>query len=217
MINSYLTEESVMKKYDQVYQDKLVVKESLQEYASPRSKLTRMLDSKQLLHIRRGLYLAGSETPFSLKTLANIIAGPSYVSFESALAFYGFIPERVLNITSAIYGKNKHKRFETPVGSFLYRHIPEAVYFMEYRRLEEDGHPFLIATAEKAICDTLYQHRQVTTLSGLSKLIYEDLRVEEADSLKNLDLEIIKALAPGYGKKVTTLFARWLEKEINNA
>jgi predicted transcriptional regulator of viral defense system len=205
-----------MNSYDQVYQDKLVVKESLQKYASPRSKLTRMLDSKELLHIRRGLYLSGSETPFSLKTLANIVAGPSYVSFESALAFYGFIPERVLNVTSAIFGKNKHKRFETPVGSFLYRHIPEAVYFMEYRRLEEDGHPFLIATAEKAICDTLYQYRQVTTLSGLSKLIYENLRLE-SDGLKSLDLEMIKTLAPGYGKKVNSVFACWLEKEINNA
>jgi predicted transcriptional regulator of viral defense system len=156
MVNSYLAEKSKMKKYDQVYQDKLVMKESLQEYASPRSKLTRILDAKQLLHIRRGLYLAGSETPFSLKTLANIVAGPSYVFFESALAFYGFIPEKVINITSAIYGKNKHKRFETPVGLFFYRHIPAAVYFMEYRRLEEDSHPFLIATAEKAICDILY-------------------------------------------------------------
>lgn len=205
-----------MIRYDQVYQDKLVVQESLQEYASPRSKLTRLLDSKELLHIRRGLYLAGNETPFSLKTLANIIAGPSYVSFESALAFHGFIPERVVNITSAIYGKNKHKRFETPVGSFLYRHIPDAVYFMEYRRLEEEGHPFLIATAEKAICDTLYQHRQVTTYSRLSKLIYEDLRME-MDSLKTLDLDLIKALVPGYGKKVNSLFAAWLEKEIDHA
>lgn len=202
--------------YDRAYHDKLVVMESLQGYASPRSKLTRMLNSKELLHIRRGLYLAESETPFSLKTLANIIAGPSYVSFESALDYYGFIPERVVNVTSAIYGKNKNKRFETPVGSFIYYHIPEAVYFMEYRRLETEGHPYLIATAEKAICDTLYQHRQVTTLSGLSKLIYEDLRVE-SDSLKSLDLEIIKALAPGYSKKVTTLFARWLEREICNA
>lgn len=205
-----------MNEYDQVYQDKLVVKEALQEYASPRSKLTRMLDSSQLLHVRRGLYLAGSDTPFSLKTLANIVAGPSYVSFESALAYYGFIPERVINITSAIYGKNKHKKFKTPVGTFLYRHIPKAVYFIEYRRLEEDGHPFLIATAEKAICDTFYQHRQITTLSGLSKLIYDDLRIEEG-SLKSLDLEIIKDLAPGYGKKVITIFARWLEKEKSNA
>jgi predicted transcriptional regulator of viral defense system len=201
-----------MKNYDYVYLDKLIVQEALQEYASPRSKLTRMLDAREFLRIRRGLFLAGSETGYSLKTLANIIAGPSYVSFESALAFHDLIPERVVNVTSAIYGKNKHKRFETPVGSFLYRHVPEAVYYMGYRRLQEDGHPFLIATAEKAILDTLYQHRHVTTLRGLSKLIYEDLRIDR-DGINSLDLKIVKTLAPGYGKKVNSLFAAWLAKE----
>lgn len=201
-----------MKNYDYVYLDKLIVQEALQEYASPRSKLTRLLDAREFLHIRRGLFLTGSETEYSLKTLANIIAGPSYVSFESALAFHGLIPERVVNVTSAIYGKNKHKRFETPVGSFLYRHIPEAVYYMGYRRLQEDGHLFLIATVEKAILDTLYQHRHVTTLRGLSKLIYEDLRIDR-EGINGLDLETVKTLAPGYGKKVTALFAAWLAKE----
>ncbi len=205
-----------MANYDQTYLDKLIVQETLQEYASPRSKLTRMLNEGELLHIRRGLFLAGSEAGYSLKTLANIIAGPSYVSFESALAFHGLIPERVVNVTSAIYGKNKHKRFDTPVGSFLYSHIPAAVYFMEYRRLQEDGHPFLIATAEKAILDTLYQHRQVTTLKGLSKLIYGDLRIDR-DSINSLDLKLVKTLAPGYGKKVTAQFAAWLAKEQVNA
>jgi len=205
-----------MMKYDQVYLDKLVVNESLQDYASPRSKLTRMLNSGELLHIRRGLYLAGEESPFSVKTLANIIYGPSYISFEYVLAYYGFIPERTYNITSAVFGKNKHKRFDTPVGTFIYRHIPEAVYFLEYRRQEENGHPYLIATAEKAICDTLYQYRWVKSLKGIGKLIYEDLRIEK-DKILSLDLDIINALAPGYGKKVTNLFATWLNREKNNA
>ncbi len=202
--------------YDQVYLDKLVVNESLQDYASPRSKLTRMLDSGELLHIRRGLYLAGEESPFSVKTLANIIYGPSYISFEYALAYYGFIPERTYTITSAVFGKNKHKRFDTPVGTFIYRHIPEAVYFFEYRHQEENGHPYLIATAEKAICDTLYQYRWVKSLKSIGKLIYEDLRIEK-DKIASLDLDKITALAPGYGKKVTNLFATWLKKEKNDA
>ena len=205
-----------MMKYDQVYLDKLVVNESLQDYASPRSKLTRMLNSGELLHIRRGLYLAGEESPFSVKTLANIIYGPSYISFEHALAYYGFIPERTYNITSAVFGKNKHKRFDTPVGTFMYRHIPEAVYFLEYRHQEESGHPYLIATAEKAICDTLYQYRQVKSLEGIGKLIYEDLRIEK-DKIASLDLDTIAGLAPGYGKKVNNLFATWLEKEKKDA
>ncbi len=205
-----------MTNYDQVYLDKLVVNESLQGYASPRSKLTRMLDSGELVHIRRGLYLAGEDSPFSVKTLANIIYGPSYISFKYALAYYGFIPERTYNITSAVFGKNKHKRFETPVGTFMYRHIPEAVYFLEYRHKEENGHPYLIATAEKAICDTLYQYRQVNSLGGIGKLIYEDLRIEK-DKIASLDLDKISVLAPGYGKKVTTLFATWLKKEKKDA
>ncbi len=205
-----------MKNYDHVYLDTLVVKESLQDYASPRSKLTRMLDSRRLVHIRRGLYLAGADTPFSSKTLANMIAGPSYISFEYALAYYGFIPERAINITSAIYGANKHKSFDTPVGTFNYRRIPENVYYLAYRRLEEEGHPFLIATAEKALCDTLYQYRQVTSLRGLSKLLYEDLRIDK-DKLESLNLDTVKALVPGYGKKVTSLFAAWLEKAQGNA
>ncbi len=205
-----------MVNYDQVYLDKLVVNESLQDYASPRSKLTRMLNSGELLHIRRGLYLAGEESPFSVKTLANIIYGPSYISFEYALAYHGFIPERTYTITSAVFGKNKHKRFDTPVGTFIYRHIPEAVYFLEYRRQEENGHPYLIATAEKAICDTLYQHRSVKSLKGIGKLIYEDLRIEK-EKIAGLDLDKITALAPGYGKKVNSLFATWLKKEKNYA
>jgi len=205
-----------MTKYDQVYLDKLAVKESLQGYASPKSKLTRMLDSGDLLHIRRGLYLDEEDGNFSVKTLANIIYGPSYISFEYALAYYGFIPERTYNITSAVFGKNKNKRFETPVGTFMYSHIPEAVYFLEYRHKEENGHPYLIATAEKAICDTLYQYRQIKSLSGIGKLIYEDLRIDK-DKINSLDLNIITTLAPGYGKKVTKLFATWLEREKNNA
>lgn len=205
-----------MKNYDQVYLDKLIVKESLQDYASPRSKLTRMLDSREIMHIRRGLYLEGTNTPFSIKTLANIIYGPSYISFEYALAYHGFIPERAVNITSAVYGKNKKKRFDTPVGTFTYRHIPETVYYLEYKRLEEDGHFFLIASAEKAICDTLYQYRRIKSLKGLNKLIFEDLRIDR-DQLENLNLDGIAALAPRYGKKITSLFASWLEKEKKNA
>ncbi len=205
-----------MVRYDQVYLDKLVVNESLQDYASPRSKLTRMLNSGELLHIRRGLYLSGEGSSFSVKTLANIIYGPSYISFEYALSYYSFIPERTYNITSAVFGKNKHKRFDAPVGTFIYRHIPEAVYFLEYRHHEDNGHPYLIATAEKAICDTLYQYRWVKSLRDIGKLVYEDLRIEK-NKIVSLDLDKITALAPGYGKKVTNLFATWLKKEKSNA
>ena len=201
-----------MVNYEEVYLDKLAVMESLQTYASPRSKLTRLLQAEELLHIRRGLYIPAHMT-YSLKTLANVIYGPSYISFEFALSHYGYIPERVVNITSATYGKNKHKRFDTPVGSFIYRSVPQAVYHMEMRRIEENGSPYLIATAEKAICDTLYQYRQVQSLKGLGALLFEDLRIDRS-ALKEIDPLVVLKLVPFYGKKVLRLFASLLGKGL---
>ena len=50
-----------------------------------------------------------------LEVLANLIYGPSYVSYEYALTYYGLIPERVFEVTSATTQKNK--MFNTPFDS----------------------------------------------------------------------------------------------------
>ena len=70
----------------------------------------------------------------------------------------------------------------------MYRHIPEAVYFMEYRRLEEDGHPFLIATAEKAICDSLYH--AVALIRSATLLTADEAYVHKANQLGQVMLLI---------------------------
>jgi predicted transcriptional regulator of viral defense system len=48
--------------------------------------------------IKKGLYIAGSglhsARPES-SLMANHILGPSYVSMDTALAFYGLVPERM--------------------------------------------------------------------------------------------------------------------------
>ena len=104
---------------DITYLDTLYISDQLKEYASPKSKLTTMIQSGELIKIKRGLYIPGDRKGYSLKTLANKIYGPSYISFESALAFHGIIPERVVNITSAVYNKNKDKTFHTQVGTYI--------------------------------------------------------------------------------------------------
>jgi len=202
-----------MIRYDQPYLDKLKVMEALQTYSAPKSKLTRLLKDETLLRIRRGLYLP-PDAAYSLKTLANMIYGPSYISFEYALSGYGIIPERVLNITSAAYGKNKHKRFDTPLGTYLYRTIPSAVFHLGIRRFEEDGSPYLIATVEKAICDTLYLHRRVQSLKDLRELLFDDLRFDRS-ALRDLDLNAISTLAPLYGKRILVQFTRLIQGELS--
>lgn len=55
------------------------------------------------------MYETDSNTPGYL--LAGSIYGPSYLSFDFALAYYDLIPERVVNYTSATFGKKKKKNF----------------------------------------------------------------------------------------------------------
>src|SRR5882762_3220885 len=58
---------------------------------------------------------------------ANRIYSPSYVSFESALAYYRLIPEGVYTITSATTLKTH--QFATSLGAFTYRHLKTELMF----------------------------------------------------------------------------------------
>ena len=63
---------------------------------------------EKLIKIRNGLYETEANTPSYL--LAGSIYGPSYISFEYALSYYGLIPERVTTITCATFNKRKEKK-----------------------------------------------------------------------------------------------------------
>ena len=197
-----------------IYLDTLAVMDSLKRYASPRSKLTTMIDKGEVIRVRRGLYVAGGEDArYSKSTLANKVYGPSYISFEYALAYYGLIPERVENVTSASLNKNRSKRYNTPLGVYIYWPIPQKAFPCEVRRIEEGGNPFLIASQEKALCDTLYRRRKIVTVESLTTLLIEDMRMD-MDILATLNKNVITRLSPLYGKRVHSLFAKWYIKEF---
>jgi predicted transcriptional regulator of viral defense system len=178
--------------------DTLLVMAGLENYASPKSRLTRMLQNGEITKIRRGLYTEGPvPSPF---VLASIVYGPSYVSFQSALSFHGLIPEKVFHVTSAVYGKDKNKVYQTPFARFYYYCLPKEVYPYGIARSELEGVPFLLATGEKALCDLLYRNRDIGTMRGLSRWLLEDLRMTE-EKLAALDLDFITLIAPLYKKK----------------
>ncbi len=200
-----------------IYLDTLSIMESLKAYSSPRSKLTTMIDKGEVIRVRRGLYIAGGDDSIcSIKTLANKVYGPSYISFEYALSYYGLIPEKVECVTSASMNKNRSKRYNTPLGTFFYWSMPTSVYPYEIHRIEEGYNPFLIASREKAICDTLYRYRSITDIESMSQLLIDDMRMDR-DVLATLNRNLITLLSPLYGKRVLFLFSRWLEKEFSNA
>ena len=122
-----------------------------------RNQLIRWQAKGLLVKLRRGVYILNKNdqkiTP-SLNFIANQLYHPSYVSMEYALRHYGFIPEKVSDITSIT--TRKTARSENRAGNFVYQHIkPEA--FRGFKELKDEaGLSFLIAEPEKAIVDFLY-------------------------------------------------------------
>jgi hypothetical protein len=119
--------------------------------------LTRWTKAGRLVQLRRGLYtLAGAYRkiephPF---LVANQLRQPSYVSLQSALAYYGMIPEFVPVVTSVT--TQRPGLVETPLGSFLFKHL-KSPFFKGFRLLEiETSQRVFLASPEKSLLDLVY-------------------------------------------------------------
>ena len=158
--------------------------EELKEYASPKTKLARMAQSGECFPITRGLYETDPHVPGHL--LAGSIYGPSYISFEYAMGYYGMIPEAVYVVTSATFEKKKKKKYETAFGTFTYRDVPSEAFPLGIRLLREGDYFYRIAEPEKALCDKLYTLSPLQNTKVLLRLLTEDLRIDGAE-LKKLN------------------------------
>lgn len=98
---------------------------------------------------------------------ANELYSPSYISLESALSWYGFIPEGVFQITSC--STRKTQAFHTSLGNFNYRHIKPDLFF-GYQLEKWNNHYFAIAEPEKAVIDYLYLHHEIAETENLVSL-----------------------------------------------
>jgi predicted transcriptional regulator of viral defense system len=86
--------------------------------------------------------------------IANRMLPASYVSLQSALAYYGMIPEHAPVTTSVTTGRPG--RWETPLGIFDFRHV-QAGLFDGFRLVDLGGEQAgFIATPEKALLDLVY-------------------------------------------------------------
>lgn len=118
--------------------------------------------SKQFIHaytrknfftkLRNGLYALEEKRP-SVYFVANKLYRPSYVSLETALSYYGIIPETVYSVTS-ITSKSTQE-FDTLGMSFTYTRIKQAA-FQGYITKKENDQSYFIAEPEKALADYLY-------------------------------------------------------------
>jgi len=100
--------------------------------------------------------------------VANKIYEPSYVSLESALAYYEIIPETVLGVTSI--SSRKTKQYESAWGVFSYRSV-KPQYMIGYQVIENTpGIKFKVAYLEKALLDYLYLNYKIQSMADFEGL-----------------------------------------------
>ena len=147
------------------------------EYSNIYNKIATEEKNNLLFKIKRGLYETNKNAdPLSL---ANLIVYPSYISFETALSYYGMIPERVYAIKSATFMKNKIKEFENCFGTFIYQDINKKAYPYGIDEVEINGVRVQIASREKALLDMISIVSPRNSIKEIKALIFDDLRIDE--------------------------------------
>ena len=156
------------------------------------SQLSRWVAKSKLVRVKREMFLFPG-TKINEFVLANFIYRPSYVSLESALNYYGIIPDVAPNVTSV--SPTTTKTIRTGDGVFIYSKIAKSLYF-GWQIIKDAGSEFSfsIAEAEKALLDYVYVRK------------IRDLDDQRAD-LAGIDRKkLVK-----YGK----IFPAWVMRAIN--
>jgi predicted transcriptional regulator of viral defense system len=143
-----------------------------------RIQLSRWVRSGKIQRLRRGLYAIAP--PYQKQQphpflVANHLQKASYVSLQSALSFYGLIPE-VVNVTTSV-STGRPERLETPLGTYEFRHVKQESFF-GYQMTSLGDQSAFVATPEKALLDLIYLQP-----GGDSTAYLEELRLQNTEQL----------------------------------
>ncbi len=177
---------------------------ALSDYKKPRDKIRGLIKSKDIVRVKKGLYVLGREynKPYNKFVLANLIYGPSYITGQTALAFWNMIPERVELIISMT--TKRKKQFETPVGSFSYLYCPQKVFSIGIQ-FEDTGDQkkILMASPEKALCDLAAAQTHISTEREMKEFI--ELMRLDFNVNNSLDLSLLEEIQTGYRRQSVKL------------
>jgi hypothetical protein len=180
---------------------------ALSGYASPRDRITTLLRDEVIIRIKKGLYVFGQDYrhgPYCRELLANLIYGPSFVSLDYALGYYGLIPERVETITSVTTGRAR--RFQTPAGLFTYR--PSPCLSMGAELAGQGNTRYLIALPERALADRIRDDRggEARTQREIEQYLFENLRMN-VNEIRGLNATLLEELGTALRSRKVRLCA----------
>ncbi len=180
------------------------------------TKKVNMLERDgRIIRLKKGLYVVSpeeNEIPLSKELIANHIYAPSYVSMQSALRYYGLIPETVY-VTQSMTVKTS-RDFENTIGRFEYTQLARKVFGVGVRIEKTEHAAFTIATPEKALCDLIANTSGLTLryLKDVKNYLEDDIRFD-LEALKDFNLQILHEYA-AVGKKSDSIktLIRYLPK-----
>jgi predicted transcriptional regulator of viral defense system len=184
-----------LEQYGNIPVNHAVMSENLRDYRSPNDKIAAMEKYGDIIRIKKGLYVVSpkiSRKQLSRELIANHLYGPSYVSFETALSFYGLIPEKVYAVRSATF--KRAKQYENAVGRFEYVTVPQEYYSIGInQQIVDNEYTYLVASPEKALCDLILAtpNLRLQSVRAMQAYLEEDLRIDFS-VLQRVDTEIIR-------------------------
>lgn len=126
-----------------------------------KQNLKSWVKKEMLERIIKGVYKLKETEIKEEFLLASYFDESSYISLESALSFYGMIPEYPYSITSVTIKKTK--KISTKYGIFLYRKVKSDLFF-GFKLITGDNYLYRLATPEKALFDFMYlNQREIKT------------------------------------------------------
>jgi hypothetical protein len=171
----------------------------------------RAVHEGYLERVKRDLYLIrtihNKPLPNSFE-LAQLVYGPSYISFESALSFYGWIPEAVPVVCSASIKQSKN--FKTRFSLFSFEKIPNSAFSLSLSWRAEGNANYLMADPWKAIADIIYFRQKKWDSANA---LMDDLRIEH-DSILQSDRTVLEFLLEEYPHQKVRQTLKKISKSI---
>ncbi len=178
--------------------------------------VNRAVKAGELLRLQRGLYVLANryrDAPCHPFAVAQALAPGSYVSFETALTFHGWIPEYTVTTACVVPGRKSRNYEHESMGRCTFH--PLAVrcgFFLELvNRYRIDGQTMLVADPLRAVLDLVCLRK--VSWQGIMWLI-EGLRIDP-DTLRTVPADDFRILEQVYKHKRVRVFLTALRRELS--
>lgn len=177
--------------------------------------VNRALKADELVQVRRGLYVVSPRLrtePVHPFALAQAIVHGSYISFETALSYHGWIPESVAVVASVVPGRKSLALDHPTLGGFSFHPLAlNRISFLEaVERRQFGSQAALIAKPLRALLDLVALRK--LEWQGL-EFVTEGLRID-SHSLASISRNDLASLEQVYKQRRPNVFLRRLAGEL---